>query len=80
MSERDDWISATEVASFVYCPEAWRLEHGLGLEANNERARARGERTHERWQRTEKRSAWQIRAAAICLAVALLLWILQGLL
>ncbi len=80
MSERDDWISATEVASFVYCAEAWRLEHGLGLGANNERARARGERTHERWQRTEKRSAWLIRAAAICLAVALLLWILQGLL
>ena len=23
-------VSATEVASYVYCPEQWRLQHGLG--------------------------------------------------
>ncbi len=31
-------ISAQEIACFVYCPEAWRLQHGLGLKAANRAA------------------------------------------
>ncbi len=31
-------VTASEIAAFVYCPEAWRLEHGLGLEAGNREA------------------------------------------
>jgi len=71
---KDDWISATEIASYAYCPEAWRLEHGLNLESANQSARARGEVVHERWQRTERRSAWWLGAAVLCLVVSLLLW------
>ena len=76
MNKRD-WISATEVASYAYCPESWRLEYGLKLESGNEQARTRGERVHERWQRTERRSSWVIRAAVIIFLVALALWMLQ---
>ena len=28
-------VSAAEIAAFVYCPEQWRLEYGLGLEPGN---------------------------------------------
>ena len=40
----DDPITATEVASWAYCPEAWRLEYGLGLEAGNRESRAGSQR------------------------------------
>ena len=33
-----EMVTASEIAAFVYCPEAWRLEHGLGLEAGNREA------------------------------------------
>lgn len=75
--KKDDWISATEVASFVYCPESWRLQHGLKLKPGNQAALRKGEKRHERWQRTEKRSSWMIRAAGVCFALALLLWLIQ---
>jgi hypothetical protein len=73
MNKRD-YTSATEVASYAYCPEAWRLEHGLKLKPGNDQARARGERVHERWQKTERRSGWLIRVAGVCFLVLLLLW------
>jgi hypothetical protein len=45
--EFEDMMTATEIAAFVYCPERWRLEHGLGLKLANRAAldagtRARG--------------------------------------
>lgn len=39
-------ISASEVASWEFCPEAWRLEYGLNLKSGNARERAAGERHH----------------------------------
>src|SRR5206468_1409524 len=39
-------ITASEIAAFVYCPEQWRLEHGLGLEPGNRAARDAGTRPH----------------------------------
>lgn len=41
-------VTASEIAAFVYCPEAWRLEYGLGLEPGNREAMDAGERHHER--------------------------------
>ena len=35
-------VSATEVASYVYCPEQWRLQHGLGHASTNTALLARG--------------------------------------
>jgi hypothetical protein len=43
-----DSLSAQEVAAWVYCPESWRLEYGLGLEPGNRAERAAGVRHHAR--------------------------------
>ncbi len=32
----DDLITATEIACWVYCPEQWRLQYGLGLEPGDQ--------------------------------------------
>ncbi len=45
---RFDLISAEEMACFAYCPEQWRLQHGLGLPPANRAALAAGTRHHER--------------------------------
>ena len=37
-SRPDDLITASEIASYAFCPEAWRLEYGLGLPAENQAA------------------------------------------
>lgn len=44
----DDLISASEITSWVYCPESWRLEYGLGLEPGNQRSLAAGNQHHAR--------------------------------
>jgi hypothetical protein len=49
-----DMVTASEIAAFVYCPEAWRLEHGLGLEARNWAARDAGTRHHEETAAAER--------------------------
>jgi hypothetical protein len=72
----DDLISATEIASIAYCPEAWRLEHGLGLEAGNRESRAAGDRHHARKAVAERVAGGAItlgRLLAVLAAVALLL-------
>ena len=38
----DDLVTAAEIACYAYCPEAWRLEYGLGLAAENQSARRAG--------------------------------------
>ena len=38
---RPEIVTASEIAAFVYCPEAWRLEHGQGLEAGGRAASRR---------------------------------------
>ncbi|APW64314.1 hypothetical protein [Paludisphaera borealis] len=78
----DDLISAAELASFVYCPEQWRLEQALGLAPTNQAERKAGERHHDRKAVAEQIAGGSINlgrrlaAAAIALAVAgvLLLW------
>ena len=47
-SRRGDLVTAAEIASFVYCPEQWRLESGLGLEPGNRAAMDAGNRHHAR--------------------------------
>ena len=46
-SKANDVVSASEIASWAWCPEAWRLE-ALGEEAQNEEERARGTAFHAR--------------------------------
>jgi hypothetical protein len=42
--QRSDTITATEIATAVYCLEQWRLQYGLGLEPANRKALAAGTR------------------------------------
>jgi len=71
-------VTASEIASFVYCPEQWRLQHGLGLEPGNRDALDAGTRHHAR-----KTVAERLAGAALALGrllvllalLALLLWV-----
>jgi hypothetical protein len=44
---RNDVVSASEIASWAWCPESWRLE-ALGEEPENKEERARGKAFHTR--------------------------------
>jgi hypothetical protein len=72
----DDLISASEIASWAYCPESWRLEYGLELEPGNRQARTAGTRHHTRKAVAERVAGGSImlgRLLAFLAAVALLL-------
>jgi hypothetical protein len=77
----DDLVSATEIASFVYCAEAWRLEHGLGLEPGNRQARDAGDRHHVGKAAAERVAGGAIgigRVLALLAILALvLLWVIS---
>lgn len=45
MKRSDDVVSASEIASWAWCPESWRLE-SLGAEPWNRADLARGETYH----------------------------------
>ena len=78
--KKQKWISASEVASFAYCPDAWRLEHGLELKTGNEPAREKGVAEHQEWQQVEQRSGSLVRVAMWLFAAAVLFWIATALL
>ena len=65
------WVSASEVAAYVYCTESWRLGHGLGLRVQGQGRLRRGEREHARWQWAECSTRWQMRLAVGLILVAL---------
>ena len=68
-------MSASEIAAYAYCPESWRLAHGLGLESREAARLQQGITAHDAWQgaaRTSSRLLW--------LGVALMLLALAGLL
>jgi hypothetical protein len=71
-------VTAVEVANFVYCPEAWRLEHGLGLEPGNQAALDAGTRHHTRKAVAERMAGGYIGLGrllvVVALAALLLLW------
>ena len=74
-----DMVTASEIAAFVFCPEAWRLEHGLGLEAENREAMEAGERHHAGKAAAERVAGGFIgigRLVAVLAVLALLLlWV-----
>jgi hypothetical protein len=55
-------VSASEIAAFVFCPEQYRLEHGLGLEPGNRAALVAGTQHHE-----QKAVAEQIAGGSIAM-------------
>ena len=72
-------ITATEIACWAYCPEQWRLQHGLKLVPANRAALDAGTR-HHWWKAIAERIAGMaigIGRALIVIAVLLLvlLWV-----
>ena len=73
MKRDDDIVSASEIASWAWCPESWRLS-SLGHEPENRAALARGETHHARQAAFEERSrsaislGWWLLAASLLLA------------
>jgi hypothetical protein len=73
-------VTASEVASYVYCAEAWRLEHGLGLKPGNRAALEAGRRHHRRKAAAERVAGGSIGLGRVLAVLAglglLLLWVL----
>jgi hypothetical protein len=74
----DDLITASEIGSFAFCPEAWRLEDGLGVEPENQAALKAGDRHHARKAVAEQIAGGSItlgRIVAVAALLVLLLWL-----
>jgi hypothetical protein len=72
MKRTDDVVSASEIAQWAWCPEAWRLE-ALGHEPGNQQAIKRGETFHALTALFERWSSVAIRAGIWLLVVGLFL-------
>ena len=77
--DADEVVSASEIASWAWCPESWRLQ-SLGHEPENRAALTRGEEFHARTAAFEERSrsalslgGWLLAAAVLLAALALVL-------
>lgn len=76
----EDIVTAHEIGTFVFCPEQWRLEYGLGLEPANQAALRSGSRHHARKATAERAAGRLLRLGRGVVAAALILlfvlWIL----
>jgi hypothetical protein len=69
-------VTAAEIASFVYCPEQWRLESGLGLPPGNRAVLDAGTRHHERKAVAEQVAGGSIGLGQVLVAVAVVVLVL----
>src|SRR4051812_33777471 len=73
MRERDpEIVSASEIASWAWCPESWRLA-ALGHKPGNQAALKRGEKRHTRTALFERWSVLAIKIGIWLVVVASLL-------
>lgn len=83
MKRNADVVSASEIASWAWCPESWRLT-ALGHEPGNRTALERGVRSHasraayERTSRAAVSVGWWLVAAAVLLVVVTLVLAARG--
>ena len=73
---RADLVTAAEIGAFVFCNEACRLEHGLGLLPESQAARNAGTQHHARKAVAERVAGGSIgigRLLVVLAAVVLLL-------
>jgi hypothetical protein len=73
------WVTATEIAGYAYCPEAWRLTYGLGRKGGKLAEKAKGTRSHTRWERAEKTSSKLLRFGLLLLLLTVLAAIIEAL-
>ena len=77
MKRENDMVTASEIASWAWCPESWRLS-ALGHEPENQEEMSRGEKRQGRTILVERLSAlavklgWWLLVAAMFLAVLVL--------
>ncbi len=72
-----EMVTAHEIGCFVYCPEQWRLQYGLGLAPQNQKSLAGGRRFHTHTSWADMIAIWAIHLGMCLLAVALLLILVQ---
>jgi hypothetical protein len=76
-----DMVTASEIAEFVYFPEAWRLASGLGLKPGNRAALNVGTRHHKQKAVVERVAGGFIGIgrllSVLAVLVLLLLWMLS---
>lgn len=70
MRNRDDYVKASEIGSYAFCPEAWRLGDALKLPPGNAANLGRGEMTHAKTARLVLWIRWASRAGRSLLLVA----------
>jgi hypothetical protein len=71
-SEPDDWITASQIASYAYCAESWRLAHGLGLQSRHAVRMEQGIAEHAAWQETAHTASRGSRRGIVLMVIALL--------
>lgn len=76
---RNQIVSAQEIACWAYCPEQWRLQYGMGMEPENRAALDAGMRHHGRKAVAERIAGNAIMlgrflAALAAVVLLLLLW------
>lgn len=74
---REDVVTASEIAEFVFCGEAWRLAR-TGHESANQQAREAGDRYHSRKAAAEKVAGGFVTLGRILIVLALLGMALLG--
>lgn len=77
MAKHTDWVTASEVATYAYCQESWRLTHGLKIPPGNIQALKHGTAKHAAWQKVERFTSWLIRAALVLVGVTIALLLLR---
>ena len=75
-STRSSVVSASEIASFAYCPEQWRLQYGLGQRSENVSTLERGEAFHAKVAAIEVSSRKVFRVSWLLIVVGLVLGLL----
>ena len=74
-------VSASQIAAYTYCPESWRLAHGLGLQSRHAPRMAQGIAAHAAWQGVARTSTRFMRFGIVLMLNALpglLLWLWLG--
>jgi hypothetical protein len=73
-------VAAAEIACYAYCPEQWRLEYGLRLEAATDAGLNADTRHHERKAAAERIVGGSVGMRRLLIAVGpvllLLLWLM----